>query len=198
MAKRKATKRLGRLQKTILKCLRKNGAAMLSSSLAWEIHNAKRKDWEDTEQAPRSLDVSVRRAIHTLAKRGLVCVGIPDKFFDGRLGVNREPRHGCVCWLPKHDAPDLVESVPGNDVRAAVLAELEGAGGEWVNYRGFTMTVIRRIDPGTQWREGWASVAVSRAVRKLADEKVIEWRTDNHHLRVKRLRLKQRLHYVAL
>lgn len=106
------SKGLGILQKDILAALAEKGSWFYSWEIACEI--CEKRATEPTH----TFDVSVRRAVNALAKRGLV-----------RTGENRDKRYRrrgdgydrLAVWLPNQTAPeDLIVPLDGKKVEAEI------------------------------------------------------------------------------
>ena len=130
---------LGSVQRAVLDLLREAGgpcdAAYLSAMIGQKSH---------------SLDVSVRRAVRTLRRRGIVDCALAR----GRL----------VAWLPEHEPPMVHRRVSGYQIEALVLERLR----EWTDWCPVRMLVedlaLRlRLDGDRKW----LSVAIRRAIRHI-------------------------------
>lgn len=104
----------GKLQREILAYLQQIGRPTSAKSIAYTIRD-NRSDHETWEPLPRSLEVSVRRAIHSLEKAKLV---VTSHHVSGQY----QDSHMCLmCWLPGQAAPKTTVILPGDQVEAAIL-----------------------------------------------------------------------------
>ena len=138
---------LGSVQRAVLDLLREAGgpcdAAYLSAMVGQKSH---------------SLDVSVRRAVRTLRRRGLVDCALAR----GRL----------VAWLPEHEPPTARRRVSGAQIEALALERLR----EWTDWCPvYTLTQ----DIGRQLGSGpWLAKGVLRAARRLRERGAIYMRRE--------------------
>ena len=138
---------LGSAQRAVLDLLREAGgpcdAAYLSAMIGQKSH---------------SLDVSVRRAVRTLRRRGIVDCALAR----GRL----------VAWLPEHEPPMVHRPVSGDQIEALALEHLR----EWTDWCPvYTLTQ----DIGRQLGSGpWLAKGVLRAARRLQERGAIYMRRE--------------------
>ena len=100
------------MQRTVLELLREAGEPCAASYLAGMVG-----------QKTHSLDVSMRRAVRTLRRRGLVDCALAG----GRL----------MAWLPEHEPPIVHRRVSGAQIEAPVLERLR----EWTGWCPLAMLV---------------------------------------------------------
>ena len=190
---------LGKLQKAILDYLHAEGKPCWASSIAYSLYYA-RDDVRECDPLPRSFEVSVRRAIHALAKRELVCTGTRA---DPRRLIG-DPIPSLVCWLPGQSPPRLDTIIHGADVDRLVLAALAkaevetdpfeqrfffgrqpahliGTGQQFVQYSWLTNHVVKAL--GGNMIEGKRAVAIHRSVKRLAAQGRIKayWKSSRGH-----------------
>ena len=127
------------MQRTVLELLREAGEPCAASYLVGMVG-----------QRTHSLDVSVRRAVWALRRRGIVDCALAR----GRL----------VAWLPEHEPPMVHRRVSGAQIEALILERLR----EWTGWCPVRMLVedlaLRlRLDGDRKW----LSVAIRRAIRHL-------------------------------
>jgi hypothetical protein len=163
-------KRLGRLEVAILERVRAQGEPLWAKDITQAIYG------KEAEDPPRAFDVSVRRAIHGLAGKKLLCCG------EGTLPMMRGKEHNrLICWLPGTPRPDLRATIQGAAVDALVL-ELVAKAGELaddfdrhyygfdpqdpalVPYRWILHRAVKRL--GGQMIDGRQAVAVNQAARR--------------------------------
>ncbi len=145
--------------------------------------------YDGFEMPPRAFDVSARRAIRALERRGLIhCAEGTSKRLDERSRL--------ICWLPGHVAPHTFSQATGKQVEDAIVHTLEyirtlegteklllemeiaDCGGicEYrqncqVPYRWLSRQVRRQLDMYLDWR---GHPAVQRVVSRLADKGIIK------------------------
>ena len=179
---------LGKLQQAILDYLQQRGSEVYVSTVAAVLYHHP-ADEGDPAPAPRAFEISVRRAIHALAERGLVCCGAVSQY-----GMGRDfPR--LLCWLPEHGTPATDPVMRGADVDRLVLAALEKAAAEdasnwfiysrlpglsaeaWPQYSWLTREVVGKLKNHTGdhrlFVDGAPAVAVHRSVKRLAQQRKI-------------------------
>lgn len=138
---------LGEMQRTVLELLREAGEPCAASYLAGMMG-----------QPSHALDVSVRRAVRTLRRRGIVDCALAR----GRL----------VAWLPEHEPPMVHRRVSGDQIEALVLERLR----EWTGwYPVYTLTqdIGRQLGVGS-----WLAKGVLRAARRLRERGVVYMRRE--------------------
>jgi len=160
--------RLGKHEKGILALLRKDGNPQSAWQIAYHFFHAGRDEDErqNWPEVPRSFDVAIRRAIHSLQRKGLAHTGRTRYLW---------------CWLPEHAPVDSRKRIGAAEVEAPVLELLaekrDGARkSEWSSgdtyYRNFSKRVAKHLGEELCW--GWLQVAVGRAVRRLIRRGIIE------------------------
>jgi len=149
--------------------------------LAWAF--AQEDADSDMARPTASQCESVRRAVRTLVKRGLLESGLQkgDGWGDG-------PR-GCpaVCWLPGASHPDTVERVPLSRFVEMVRRHVESAQGAWVEHKWMGEQIHKEL--GEHWtNRSRYTPQIAKAVRVLELDGAIEcWRW-SHSGRVRKLR----------
>lgn len=168
---------IGGMQRRVLAALETAGAPVAMAELPWRVVNADQAPEDDWERPSASEEASIRRAVRTLAARGM---------------VHAEPARWCrvVCWLPGNQAPATVRRMPGAEVERAALAvlydELANADDwdrcQWAEHKGFTYfdgldglceygwfvrRVLERFGIEPLERNSRHEMAITRAVRRL-------------------------------
>lgn len=168
---------LGRLQQAILQHLQSAG------HWCW-VRDITRALCGPNRQSPRSGEVSVRRAVRTLAARGLARLG--------RLPADpAAPGRSLACWLPQHQAPRLLPQVPAPRVESLVLEALgrarEADLEEWLHRRA-----PRPEREAAPWR-GPGAVPYSWLVRQVRREPDLAQNWVAIHRALKRLSRRGRI-----
>lgn len=94
------------MQRRVLAALENGYTHVSLSELVWRVANDQQPDDADWDRPSASEEASIRRAVRTLAARGM---------------VHAEPARWCrvVCWLPGNQAPATVRRMPGAEVERA-------------------------------------------------------------------------------
>ena len=183
---------LGKTQQAILEYLQQHGKPSYVNEIAYDLfHN--RQGVRERDSVSRSFDVSVRRAVHALAQRGLVLVGHAP---DSRTFIG-DPINRLLCWLPDQQAPRLKPNTSGAEVERLVLAILADPdvttssppghplNDKWVEYSWLTNRIANLMRGaaanGKVFVYGAPSVATHRAVKRLADKGSIQARWKSYH-----------------
>jgi len=90
---------LRKLQKQILDYLSKRDRASYVSNIAWNLYHKRYSELDESKPPPRAFFVNVQRAIHSLAKKGLVHTGY----------VCYERGQALVAWLSNQDIPFMFQ-----------------------------------------------------------------------------------------
>jgi hypothetical protein len=180
---------LGKTQQAILDYLHQRGKPSYVSDIAYELYH-NQEHVKEFEPTPRSFDVSVRRAVHSLSTRSLINLGnAPDPRRLIGDSVNR-----LVCWLPNQQPPRLTPIICGADVDRFVLAALKSTDAitdEWercsvlktfsppgrpdetfVRYSWLTNQVVKML--GGNMIEGKRIVAIHRSIKRLSAQERIK------------------------
>lgn len=186
------SKGLGKLQAQILEMLAEKKEPRTVSGLAYDIHQLD-ETVDYYAKPPRSLEVSVRRAVHSLEKRGLVLAN------EAHQSLLDEPCRQLICWLPDQPPKDFRPQIllSGKFVERVILQVLQGTaqitdkielnmlGRSWgdvtpfdpykepVRYEWLTNQVLKRL-PSGRYGQGRERTAITRAVQKLAKQGLIK------------------------
>jgi hypothetical protein len=158
---------LGKHQQQVLWALRTHGpmTAVDLAELAWRSCG----DPGGSRPTDAFYDV-LRQAAALLVKRGLLRVGRPKYRRRAQRSFSR-----VVFWLPEHEPPELMESLPvgAEAVRAQVL-DILNAGP--LPYAKVASALRQRMAKNRlEW--GALNTATSRAIARLqAEERIIRWR----------------------
>ena len=135
------------MQRTVLELLREAGEPCAASYLVGMVG-----------QRTHSLDVSVRRAVWALRRRGIVDCALAR----GRL----------VAWLPEHEPPTAHRRVSGAQIEALALERLR----EWTDWcpvYALTQDIGRQLGSSP-----WLAKGVLRAARRLRERGAIYMRRE--------------------
>jgi hypothetical protein len=171
---------LGKTQQAILDHLRERGEEVYVSTMAWAIYHDQ-PCVRELDPVPRAFEVSIRRAVHALAERGLVCYG----YEAPRYLSADDPHPRLLCWLPGHRPASLTPIIRGADVDRLVLTALAAADSEpdnffihrrlpgmtderWPEYSWLTNEVVKKL--GGNMIEGARATAIHRSVKRLAQQ----------------------------
>jgi hypothetical protein len=110
----------GRLQNAILSHVEQAGQWCWASDITHAIYCACEPS-DAQGEPPRSFHVAVRRAINSLAERGVLRTGQPD---DAKIWATR---YRLACWLPTHAPPPLKRTFSTTEVRQAIMDTLINA-----------------------------------------------------------------------
>ncbi len=142
------------MQRRVLAALENGYTHVSLSELVWRVANDQQPDDADWDRPSASEEASIRRAVRTLAARGM---------------VHAEPARWCrvVCWLPGNQAPATVRRMPGAEVERAALAVLHDELDGLCEYGWFVRRVLERFGIEPFQRNSRHEMAITRAVRRL-------------------------------
>lgn len=109
--------RLGRVEEAVLECLRFEGKASNADDLALGIQ-IRSGNGPVVRPTPLTAWVSIRRAINSLARKRMVRLGHPVRH------LQHDPDRRIVCWLPEHEAPELIVRTTRRQFRTLILESL--------------------------------------------------------------------------